>query len=151
MTCVLGFVYTTKIYYCLNQKKKRNKKQLCLQWKSFSVVANDLKMNNLALYKIRIIVYAVVVNVDPNCSDKLKIFFSIFREKMCKMNSIFVTFLVVIHYQIQVLSQLASNREMEELTEELFKLSSPNLLPYVKINLQGKTSRWSHWDDANSP
>lgn len=80
----------------------------------------------------------------------MKEFFN-FVEKMCKMNSIFVTFLVVTYYQKQAMSQLARNWEIEELTEELFKLSSPNLLPYVKINLQGKTSQWSHWDDADSP
>lgn len=69
---------------------------------------------------------------------------------MCKINSIFVTFLVVIHYQKRVVSQLANDSEIEKLTEELFELSQ-NLRPYVEVNLQGKTSRWSHFDDAESP
>lgn len=80
----------------------------------------------------------------------MKEFFN-FMEKMCKMISIFVTFLVIIYYQKQVVSHSAGNWEIEKLTEELFELSSPNLLPYVKVNLQGKTSQWSHWDDAGSP
>lgn len=69
---------------------------------------------------------------------------------MCKINSIFVTFLIIIHCQKHVASRMASDSEIEKLTEELFELSQ-NLRPYVEVNLQGKTSQWSHLDDAKSP
>lgn len=41
--------------------------------------------------------------------------------------------------------------EIEELSEQLFRESEPNIFPYVKVNLQSSTSSWSDVDDADSP
>lgn len=44
-----------------------------------------------------------------------------------------------------------TNSEIEELAEQLFRESEPNLYPYVKVNLQRSTSSWSRLDDADDP
>lgn len=41
--------------------------------------------------------------------------------------------------------------EIEELSEQLFRESEPNIFPYVKVNLQSSTSSWSDDDDADLP
>lgn len=45
----------------------------------------------------------------------------------------------------------ATTQEIEELTELLFKKSSPNLFPYITVNLQGKTRSSLQTDDAPLP
>lgn len=47
--------------------------------------------------------------------------------------------------------ELASNTEIEELTETLFKKISPNLYPFITINLQGKTRSSKVDDEAPQP
>lgn len=47
--------------------------------------------------------------------------------------------------------ELASDAEIEELTETLFKKSSPNLYPFITINLQGKTRSSRVDDEAPQP
>lgn len=46
---------------------------------------------------------------------------------------------------------LATDAEMEEFTEALFKKSTPNLLPFVMVNLQGRTRSSLTSDDAPQP
>lgn len=47
--------------------------------------------------------------------------------------------------------ELATDAEIEELTELLFKKSSPNLYPYLMVNLQGKTKSSLLTDEAPQP
>lgn len=46
---------------------------------------------------------------------------------------------------------VSTESEFEDLTEQLFRDSEPNIFQYVKVNLQSSTSSWSRSDDADLP
>lgn len=57
----------------------------------------------------------------------------------------------ILKNKISLDCQRASDYEMEQLSEKLFQASEPNILPFVKVNLQHQTTSSSHSDEAPLP
>lgn len=45
----------------------------------------------------------------------------------------------------------SNSPDIEELSEQLFRESEPNIFPYVKVNRQSSTTSWSRDDAADLP
>lgn len=57
-----------------------------------------------------------------------------------------MSFFCVVSYEYD-----SNDSEIEDITEQMFRESTPNIFRHVKVNLQSETSSWSRSDDANMP